>query len=202
MQVLHGAIRVLTVDDHPLIREGIAAILAGSPDIELAGEASTGDEAVAQYRMLKPDVTLMDLQMPGMLGIDAMSAIRQEHPEARVVVLTTFAGDVRAERALKAGAQAYLLKCRVRTELAQTIRAVMAGRRYIDTDVAMQLAQHTADDNLSRREIQVLELVAGGKANKQIAHQLSVKSILSKLGASDRTHAVMVGLNRGVLQGF
>lgn len=202
-------IRVLVVDDHPLIREGIAALLRNRTDFKLVAEASDGRQAVAEFRNHLPDVTLMDLQMPEMDGVDAIIAIRSEFPKARIVVLTTYAGDVLAQRALKAGAHAYLLKNDVRKDLLETIRAVHTGRKQIDSTIASQLADHASDDALTRREVQVLGLIAAGNSNKLIADQLSitdetvkghVSSILSKLGASDRTHAVTLALKRGIIQ--
>jgi len=202
-------IRVLAVDDHPLLREGIAALIANQPDIELVGEASSGHEAIEKVRSLRPDVTLMDLQMPGMSGMDAIIAIRSEHPAARIVVLTTYGGDALAERALKAGAQAYVLKGLVRKDLLETIRVVHAGSKRISPEVAAELASHTGEAGLSAREIEVLSLVAAGQSNKIIAAQLfiteatakgHVKSILAKLGANDRTHAVTLALRRGIIQ--
>ena len=203
-----GPIRVLTVDDHPLLRDGIAALISTQPDIELAAEATNGREAVEQFRKHRPDVTLMDLQMPEMGGIDAMSAIRGEFPDARIIVLTTYAGDVQVMRALKAGARGYLLKGLLRKELLETIRAVHAGQKRIPTEVAAELADHATDDTLTSREIEVLKLIGGGNANKEIAALLSiteetvkghVRNILAKLGASDRTHAVTIGLKRGII---
>jgi DNA-binding NarL/FixJ family response regulator len=201
-------IRVLSVDDHPLLREGIAALVASQPDMELVAEAANGREAVEQFRKHRPDVTLMDLQMPEMSGIDAMGAIRAEFPEARIVVLTTYAGDVQVMRALKGGARAYLLKGLLRKELLETIRAVHAGLRRMPPEIAAEIAEHATGDSLTSREIDVLRLIAGGNANKEIAAQLSiteetvkghVKNILSKLGANDRTHAVTIGLKRGII---
>jgi len=203
------AIRILSVDDHPLLREGIAALLANQKDVKLVAEASTGKEAIALFRTHVPDVTLMDLQMPEMGGIDAIIAIRSEFPEARIIVLTTFAGDALARRALKAGAKAYVLKNHVRKDLLETIRAVHSGTKRIHPEVAAEIAAHAADDALTAREIEVLSLIAGGKANKIIAGELSiteetvkghVKSILSKLDARDRTHAVTIGLKRGIIE--
>ena len=202
-------IRILAVDDHPLLREGIAALLANQTDMKLVAQASTGKEAIAQFRSHQPDVTLMDLQMPDMGGIDAILAIRGEFGDARIIVLTTYRGDSLAQRALKAGAKAYVLKNHVRKDLLETIRAVHAGAKRIHPEVAAELAAHAADDPLTAREIEVLSLIAAGKANKLIADQLSiseetvkghVKSILSKLDANDRTHAVTVGLKRGIIQ--
>jgi len=202
-------IRVLSVDDHALIREGIAALIANQKDMSLVGEASNGREAIERFRLHRPDVTLMDLQMPEMNGIDALIAIRCEFPEARIIVLTTYAGDALCKRAMKAGAHAYILKGNVRKDLLDTIRAVRVGKKFIHAEVAAELASHAADDALSAREIEVLSLIAAGNSNKLIADVLSisedtvkghVKSILSKLGANDRTHAVTVGLKRGIIE--
>ena len=201
-------IRVLAVDDHALLREGIATLLAAQPDMKLVAEASNGREAIEQYRIHRPDVILMDLQMPEMNGVDAMIAICSEFPAARVIVLTTYTGDVQVMRALKAGARGYLLKNLLRKELLETIRLVHAGQKRIPPEVASQLAEHATDETLSAREIEVLRLVSGGNANKEIAAQLSiteetvkghVKNILAKLGANDRTHAVTIGLKRGII---
>ncbi len=202
------AIRVLVIDDHPLLRDGIAALIAGEPDMELVAQVANGREGIEQFRTHVPDVTLMDLQMPEMNGIDAMIAIRDEVPEARVIVLTTYSGDVQVMRALQAGARAYLLKNVLHKELLGTIRAVHAGRKTMSPAVATELADYSIDDALTTREIDVLRLIAGGNANKEIAAQLSiteetvksrVKSILMKLGANDRTHAAMIGLKRGII---
>jgi DNA-binding NarL/FixJ family response regulator len=202
-------IRILAVDDHPLLREGIAALIANQPDMQLVGEAASGVEAVEKYRATQPNVTLMDLQMPEMSGIDAIIAIRGEFPAARIIVLTTYGGDALAERALKAGAQAYVLKGLVRKDLLETIRIVHAGSKRISPDVAAQLANHMGEEGLSAREIEVLSLVATGQSNKIIAAQLfiteatakgHVKNILAKLGANDRTHAVTLALRRGIIQ--
>jgi len=201
-------IRVLSVDDHALLRDGISALIANQSDIELVAEASNGLEAIELYRKHQPDVTLMDLQMPEMGGIDAMSAIRGEFPEARIIVLTTYAGDVQVFRALKAGARAFLLKGLLRKELLETIRAVHAGQRRLPPEIAAEIAEHSTDDVLTPRELDVLRLIAGGNANKEIAARLliteetvkaHVKSILAKLGANDRTHAVTIGLKRGFI---
>jgi DNA-binding NarL/FixJ family response regulator len=201
-------IRILTVDDHPLLRDGIAAVFSGQEDLTLVGQASDGREAVESFRQLRPDVTLMDLRMPDMSGIEAIAAIRAEFPHARIIVLTTYAGDAQAAAALKAGAAGYLLKNMVRKELIDTIRAVHAGKRRIPPEIATEIAEHVADDALTNREIQVLQRVAAGKSNKLIAVELAIsegtvkthmKSILPKLDASDRTHAVMIALKRGIL---
>jgi DNA-binding NarL/FixJ family response regulator len=202
-------IRIALADDHPLLRQGITALIADQPDLKLVAEASDGLEAVEQFRRNRPDVMLMDLQMPGMNGIDAMIAIREEFPDARFIVLTTYTGDVQIVRALKAGARAYLLKSLLHRELLDTIRAVHAGQKRIPPDVAAELADHAADDSLTAREVEVLRLIAVGNANKLVADQLSiteetvkahVKNILSKLNANDRTHAVTIGLKRGIIE--
>src|ERR1700751_52084 len=201
-------IRILSVGDHPLLRSGIGTLIATQPDMQLVGEASNGKEAVQLHRELHPDVTLMDLQMPDMSGLDAIIAIKSEDPAARIIVLTTYSGDVLAQRALKAGAQAYVLKSLVRTEILDTIRLVHEGEKRIQADVAAEMAKHTADASLTTREIEVLRLVASGHANKEISARLSineettkshVKNILAKLGAKDRTHAVSLGLKRGII---
>jgi DNA-binding NarL/FixJ family response regulator len=202
-------IRILVVDDHQLIRVGIATLLLPESDMTLVGEASNGREAIAKFRECLPDVTLIDLQMPEMNGLDAIIAIRGEFPKARMIILTTYAGDVQAQRAIKAGAQAYLLKNLLHRELLQTIRAVHAGSKAMAPEVAAQVAEHTGEGGLTIKEIDVLRLIAAGNANKEIAAQLSiteetvksrVKSILDKLGANDRTHAVTVGLKRGIIE--
>jgi DNA-binding NarL/FixJ family response regulator len=202
-------IRILTVDDHALVRKGIAAILTSQPDMSLVAEASNGHEAVEQFRSQRPDITLMDLQMPEMNGLDAMIAIRAEFPDARVIILTTYTGDVQVLRAMKVGARGYLLKTLLDKELLETIRAVHAGKKVLSADASYELAEHATSDALTPGEIDVLRLIAAGHANKQIAHQLSitedsvkgrVKSILSKLGATDRTHAAMIGVKRGIIQ--
>jgi DNA-binding NarL/FixJ family response regulator len=201
-------IRILSADDHPLLRSGIGALIATQPDMRLIAEAATGTEAVQLHREFNPDVTLMDLQMPDMSGLDAIIAIKSEAPAARIIVLTTYSGDVLAQRALKAGAQAYVLKSLVRTEILNTIRIVYAGEMQVQPDVAAEMAKHTADASLTNREVQVLQLVASGYANKTISQRLSinqettkthVKNILAKLGAKDRTHAVSLGLKRGII---
>ena len=202
-------IRILAVDDHPIVRQGIAGLVGIQEDMVLIGEASNGREAIQQFRTHHPDVTLMDLQMPEMNGIDALIAIRNEFPEARIIVLTTYAGDTQILRALKAGAQAYLLKNTLHKELLQTIRAVNSGKKTLSPEASYQIAEHAADDALTPSEILVLRLIAAGNANKQIADQLSiteetvksrVKCILSKLGAHDRTHAVTISLKRGIIE--
>jgi DNA-binding NarL/FixJ family response regulator len=209
MSAQAGPIRILAVDDHPVVRQGIAGLVAVHSDMSLVAEASNGREAIQQFRAHHPDVTLMDLQMPEMGGLDAMIAIRGEFPEARVIVLTTYTGDAQVLRALKAGAQAYLLKNSLHKELLQTIRAVHSGKKALSAEASNQLAEHATDDALTPTEIRVLRLIAEGKANKEIAAQLSttedtvkgqVRSILSKLGANDRTHAAMIGLKRGIIE--
>jgi two-component system, NarL family, response regulator len=204
-----GTIRILSVDDHPLIRQGIAGLVATQADMNLIAEAANGREAIQQFHRHRPDITLMDLQMPEMSGLDAISAIRGEFPEARVIVLTTYAGDAQALRALKAGARAYLLKDSLHKELLATIRAVHVGKKSMSPEVSFQLAEHATDDALTPTEVRVLRLIAGGNANKEIAAQFStsedtvkgqVRNILSKLGAKDRTHAAMIGLKRGIIE--
>jgi DNA-binding NarL/FixJ family response regulator len=201
-------IRILAVDDHALVREGIAVLVGTQPDMTLVAEASNGREAIQQFRTHRPDVTLMDLQMPEMNGFDAIVAIRGEFPDAKIIVLTTYKGDVQIRRALKAGARGYLLKNTFHKELVETIRAVHAGRKAVSPEASYEIAEHATDDALTPAEINVLRLIAAGNANKQIADQLKiteetvksrVKSILSKLGANDRTHAAMIGMNRGII---
>lgn len=201
-------IRILCVDDHHLLREGIAAVVEGQSDLKLVGEATNGREAIESFRRYRPDVTLMDLRMPDMNGIEAIGAIRAEFPTARIIVLTTYAGDALAVEALKAGASGYLLKNLLRKELLETIRAVHAGKRRIPPEIAAEIAEHAADDALTAREIEVLRRVAAGKSNKVIAAELDIsentvkahmQSILPKLDASDRTHAVIIALKRGIL---
>ena len=202
-------IRILTVDDHALLRHGITSLINAEPDMELVAQATTGREAIEQFQLYRPDVTLMDLQMPDMSGIEATIAIRGESPDARIIILTTYAGDVQVVRALKAGARAYILKGKVHRELLETIRAVYAGQKRIPPEVAAELADHTGEDELSTRELEVLRLIAAGNANKEIAAQLSigedtvkrhVTNILAKLRANIRTHAVTIGLKRGIIE--
>jgi DNA-binding NarL/FixJ family response regulator len=205
----NARIRILTVDDHPMLREGIASVIQMQQDIVLVGEAEDGAQAIEAFRKLKPDVTLMDLQMPNVSGVDAIVKIRAEFPNARIIVLTTYAGDVQAVRALRAGAVGYLLKGTLRKELLDTIRAVHSGRRHIPADVAQEIALHSGEDALSDREISVLRFVAAGKANKEIARELFVsedtvkahlKSIFAKLYVGDRTQAVTVAVKRGIIE--
>ena len=203
------AIRILCVDDHPLLRDGIAALIEGESDMTVVAESATGREAILQFRAHRPDITLMDLQMPEMSGLDAIIAIRGEFPDARIIVLTTYSGDVQVVRALQAGARAYLLKNMVHKELLDTIRAVHAGKKMVSPEASYELAEHATDDALTKAEVDVLRLIASGNANKQIADLLSVteetvkgrvRNILSKLGANDRTHAAMIGLKRGIIE--
>jgi DNA-binding NarL/FixJ family response regulator len=202
-------IKIMTVDDHPILRQGIAALIADEPDMTLVAEATNGREAIQQFRAHHPDVTLMDLQMPEMNGIDAMLAIRGEFPDARIIVLTTYTGDVQARRALQAGARAYLLKTSLHKELLDTIRAVHAGRKNLSPEVSFELAEHAAEETLSPLEVRVLRLIADGNSNKEIAAMLSVtedsvkghvRNILSKLGADDRTQAAVIGVKRGIIE--
>ncbi len=202
-------IRILAVDDHPLVRQGIAGLVATQPDMTMVGEAANGREAIQQFRTHHPDVTLMDLQMPEMNGLDALIAIRNEFPDARVIMLTTYTGDTQILRALKAGAQGYLLKNTLHKELLEAIRAAHKGKKALYPEVSYQVAEHSTDDALTPAEISVLRLIAAGNANKEIADQLSiseetvksrVKNILSKLNANDRTHAVTIALKRGIIE--
>ena len=208
MQPGSRPISVLVVDDHPMMRDGICATLARHDDVTIAGEAGDGHEALAMFRSIRPDVVLMDVQMPGLGGIEALEAIRAEQPDATVLILTTYPGDAQAHRALQAGAAGYLLKSCLRKDLVDTVRAVHARRRVISPDVAQQLALHAPQERLSDREVDVLRLVADGQSNKQIAWQLSLsietikshlKSIFEKLGVDDRTHAVTVAVRRGYI---
>ena len=203
-----NSIRILAVDDHPIFRQGIVGLLADQTAMQLVAEASNGREAIQQFRTHHPDVTLMDLQMPEMNGLDAVIAIRGEFPEARIIVLTTYSGDVQVLRALKAGARGYLLKNLLHKELLETVRAVHAGKKVLAPEASFEVAEHAVDDALTPGEVEILRLIAAGNANKQIAAQLSiteetvkgrVKSILSKLNANDRTHAATIGLKRGII---
>jgi len=209
MASVPSMIRILAVDDHPLLRKGIAALVNAEPDMKLVAEASNGEEAVESFRLYRPDVTLMDLQLPGLNGIEATQRILGESPGARIIVLTTYSGDAQVIRALRAGARAYILKGLVHRELLETIRTVHAGRKRIPPDIATELAEHVSEDELSSREIEVLRLIAAGNSNKQIGDQLSigeatvkshVTNILSKLSANDRAHAVTIGLKRGIIE--
>jgi DNA-binding NarL/FixJ family response regulator len=201
-------IRILAVDDHPLLRKGIAALVNAESDMKLVAEASNGEEAVESFRLHRPDVTLMDIQLPGLNGIEAINRILGEFPDARIIVLTTYTGDVQVLRALRAGARGYILKGHVHRELLETIRTVHAGQKRIPSDIAVELAEHATEDELSFREIEVLRLIATGNSNKEIGDQLSigestvkshVTNILSKLSANDRAHAVTIGLKRGII---
>jgi DNA-binding NarL/FixJ family response regulator len=202
-------IRILIVDDHPLLREGVASLLEDRTDMTVVGEASNGAEAIERFREAQPDVTLMDLQMPGMGGVEAIKAIRAINPAARILVLTTYAGDVQAVRALKAGAIGYLLKSSLRTEMLDAIKDVFRGRRHLDRDIADNIALHVVDEDLSAREVEVLRLVSVGKANKQVAWDLGLteetvkthlKTIFAKLEVADRTHAVTIAVRRGIIE--
>jgi DNA-binding NarL/FixJ family response regulator len=208
MSSVPNVIRILAADDHPLLRKGIASLVNGEPDMKLIAEASNGEEAVEKFRLHRPDVTLMDLQMPGLNGIEAIIRILGEFPGARIIVLTTYKGDAQVKGALRAGARAYVLKGNVHLELLETIRTVHEGRKKIPPEIATELAEHATEDDLSVREIEVLRLIAAGNSNKEIAEHLSigegtvkshVSNILSKLSASDRAHAVTIGLKRGII---
>jgi DNA-binding NarL/FixJ family response regulator len=208
MTVVSNPIRIMAVDDHPLLLQGLATIVGDQPDMLIVAQASNGREAIQQFRSHHPDVTLMDLQMPEMSGLDALIAIRDEFPEAKFIVLTTYTGDIQVLRAMKAGARGYLLKNLLHKELLTTIRAVHAGKKTLSAEASYSLADHAGDDALTPGELDVLRLIAAGNANKQIAAQLSitedtvkgrVKNILSKLGANDRTHAAMIGIKRGII---
>lgn len=201
-------IRVLVADDHAALRDGVAAIVSNEPDITIAGEAANGEEAIAAFRTLRPDIMLLDLQMPVLGGLDVIKAVRDEFAGARIVVLTTYEGDVQALRALKAGASGYLLKTSLRKELLEAIRVVHAGRRYVLAEVAQEIAIHAAEDPLTTREVEILEMVADGSANKVIARRLSLsedtvkahlRAVYSKLDVNDRTQAVTVALRRGII---
>jgi DNA-binding NarL/FixJ family response regulator len=203
-----GLIRILAVDDHALLRNGIAGLVNAEPDMKMVAEAATGVEAIKQFRQHRPDITLMDLQMPDMTGIEAIIGIRSDFPDARIIILTTYSGDVPVVRALRAGARGFLLKSRVNRELLDVIRAVQAGHKRIPPEIAAELAEHAGEEDLSARELEVLGLVAGGNANKTIAARLAiteetvkshVTKILAKLRANDRTHAVTIGLKRGII---
>jgi len=209
MSEVSNPIRILAVDDHPIFRNGIAALLATQPDMHLVAEAANGREAIQQFRAHRPDVTLMDLQMPDMNGLDALIAIRGEFPEARIIMLTTYRGDVQIMRAMQVGARAYLLKDLLHKELLDTIRAVHAGKKALAAEASYELAEHATDEALTPAEVDVLRLIAAGNANKEIAAHLSVteetvkgrvKNILAKLGANDRTHAAMIGVRRGIIE--
>jgi DNA-binding NarL/FixJ family response regulator len=208
MSSTDSRIRILVADDHPLLREGLAAMIARQADMALVAEAENGEQALEAFRTHRPDITLMDVRMPGMGGIDAIAAIRAEFPLARIIVLTTYRGDAQALRAIKAGASGYLLKSMLRKELVETIRVVHAGQRRIDVDIASEIAEHYPADELTQRELDVLSQVAIGGANKDIAHRLGIseetvkshlKSVLNKLGVTDRTQAVVVALKRGII---
>jgi DNA-binding NarL/FixJ family response regulator len=209
MSTVTARIRILAVDDHPIVREGIAGLVATQPDMILVGEASNGREAIHQFRIHRPDITVMDVQMPEMSGLDALIAIRNEFPDAKIIMLTIYKSDTQVVRALKSGAQGYLLKNAVHKELLNTIRAAHAGKRAISPEASLEIVEHATDDTLTPAEISVLRLVAAGRGNKEIADQLStteesvksrVRSILSKLGVHDRTHATTIALKRGIIE--
>jgi DNA-binding NarL/FixJ family response regulator len=202
-------IRVFSVDDHPLLREGIAAIINNQPDMTMVAQSASGQDAIQQFKLHQPDVTLMDLRLPDMNGIDVMAGIRAEFPEARIIILTTFEGDVEIKRALEAGARGYMLKSMLPKELVEVIRQVHAGKKRIPPQLAAELAEHMADEALTTREIEVLGQIAGGNRNRDIAEQLfiseetvkvHIKHIMEKLGANDRTQAVAIGIRRGIIQ--
>lgn len=208
--MLNGSdpIRILTVDDHPLLREGIVSLVGKQTDMSVVAEACTGREAIELFRIHHPDVTLMDIRMPGLSGVDAMAEILRDFPEAKFIVLSTYSGDVQILRALKAGARAYLLKGFLRKQLLDTIRGVYAGRKRIPPEIATEIAEHAGESNLTERELDVLQLIAAGNPNKLVADKLTitedtvkahVKSILSKLNANDRTHAVTIAVKRGII---
>ena len=203
-----STIRILVVDDHPVVRAGIQSLVTGHADLAVVAQAANGREAIQQFRTHRPDITLMDIQMPEMNGLDALMAIRNENPSARIIMLTTYAGDAQVMRAIKAGAQGYLLKNTLHRELLDTIRAVHAGKKALSAEASFEVAEHAADDALTPAEVRVLQLIAKGNANKEIAEQLSiseetvkgqVRNILSKLGAKDRTNAAMIGVKRGII---
>jgi DNA-binding NarL/FixJ family response regulator len=209
MDSSQNLIRIMTVDDHPLLRKGIAALVNSEPDLKLVAEAANGRAALDAFRSHKPDVTLMDLQMPEVDGLEAIVAIRREFPDARIIILTTYSGDMQVLRALKAGARGYILKAHVHRELLETIRAVHSGQKRIPAEIAAELADHATDDELTEREVDVVKLIAAGNSNKLIADQLSISeatvkshvtNILSKLGANDRAHAVTIALRRGIIE--
>ena len=209
MSLEPSPIRILVVDDHPVVREGVTTLVGGQSDMRIVGEAANGREAIQLFRAHLPDITLMDIQMPIMSGLDALIAIRDEAPEARIVMLSTYTGDAQVQRAIKAGARGYLLKSSLHEELLQTIRAVHAGRKAISAEASYELAEHATDDALTPAEVRVLRLIAAGNANKEIAEQLSiseetvkgqVRNILSKLGAKDRTQAAMIAVKRGIIE--
>lgn len=209
MSTQPSPIRILVVDDHPVVRQGVAGLVGGQPDMTVVAQAANGREAIQQFRAQHPDIVLLDLQMPEMCGVEALIAIRDEAPDARIIILTTYAGDARVMRAIKAGARGYLLKSALHRELVDTIRAVHAGKKSLSAEASYDLAEHATDDALTPVEVRVLRLIAAGDANKEIAEQLSVseetvkgqvRNILAKLGAKDRTHAAMIGVKRGIIE--